>query len=346
VPGTPAAGLDHGRPPAGILFAAIERLAYSEPEISGETPTMPELCVGERRWTVPTGSNLLDALNEAGLNVPYSCRAGSCHACLVHCLDGQPADALPEALALEKHAQGWRLACQCRVVGDLRVAVFDPLQDGIAAEVCALDWYGDVLRLRLRPERALRYQAGQHLVLWNGTVARPYSLASLPGEDDFLEFHIDCRRPGAFCDKARGLQVGDTLRLGELRGGALHYDPDWQERPLWLLAAGSGLAPLWGILREALRQQHRGPIRVLHVAREHYLAIDLVELAQTFPTLSIDMIDSADVEQSLSALQLQSRQTLALACGAPDTVERFARRLFIVGLPRSQLFADVFSAHA
>ncbi|BBH47867.1 iron-sulfur-binding ferredoxin reductase [Pseudomonas sp. KU43P] len=307
---------------------------------------MPELCVGERRWTVPTGSNLLDALNEAGLNVPYSCRAGSCHACLVHCLDGQPADALPEALALEKHAQGWRLACQCRVVSDLRVAVFDPLQDGIAAQVCGLDGYGDVLRLRLRPERALRYQAGQHLVLWNGTVARPYSLASLPGEDDFLEFHIDCRRPGAFCDKARGLQVGDTLRLGELRGGALHYDQDWQERPLWLLAAGTGLAPLWGILREALRQQHRGPIRVLHVARDHYLAIDLAELAQAFPALSIDMIDSADVEQSLSALQLQSRQTLALVCGAPDTVERFARRLYIVGLPRNQLFADVFSAHA
>ncbi len=86
---------------------------------------MPEICVGERRWAVPTGSNLLDALNEAGLNVPYSCRAGSCHACLVHCLEGQPADALPEALALDKHAQGWRLACQCRVVGDLRVAVFD-----------------------------------------------------------------------------------------------------------------------------------------------------------------------------------------------------------------------------
>lgn len=306
---------------------------------------MPELCVGERRWTVPTGSNLLDALNEAGLNVPYSCRAGSCHACLVHCLDGQPADALPEALALDKHAQGWRLACQCRVVGDLRVAVFDPLQDGICAQVCGLDWHGDVLRLRLRPERALRYQAGQHLVLWNGTVARPYSLASLPGEDDFLEFHIDCWQPGAFCDKARRLQAGDVMRLGELRGGALHYDPDWQERPLWLLAAGTGLAPLWGILREALRQQHRGPIRVLHVAREHYLAVDLAELVRTYPGVSVEMVDFGDLEQSLAALQLHSRQTLALVCGGAGMVERFARRLFMVGQPRGQLFADVFSAH-
>lgn len=99
---------------------------------------MPELCVGEHRWAVPTGSNLLDALNEAGLNVPYSCRAGSCHACLVHCQAGQPLDAMPEALALDQHALGWRLACQCRVIEDLNVALFDPQRDDCAgARLCA-----------------------------------------------------------------------------------------------------------------------------------------------------------------------------------------------------------------
>lgn len=306
---------------------------------------MPELCVGERRWTVPAGSNLLDALNAAGLNVPYSCRAGSCHACLVHCLAGQPADALPEALALDKHAQGWRLACQCRVVEDLHVAAFDPLRDGVPAQVCAVDWFGDVLRLRLRPERALRYQAGQHLVLWLGTVARPYSLASLPGEDDFLEFHIDCQRPGAFCDQLRGVQIGSQLRLGELRGGALHYDPDWQQRPLWLLAAGTGLAPLWGILREAQRQGHQGEIKVMHVARDHaghYLAGPLQVLAG----VSVECVLAEALESALAGLRPSSRQTVALLCGSPGSVERFARRLFIAGVPRGQVFADEFVEHA
>ena len=306
---------------------------------------MPEICVGEHRWAVPTGSNLLDALNEAGLNVPYSCRAGSCHACLVHCLAGQPLDALPEALALDKHAQGWRLACQCRVVEDLRLVLFDSRHDGVPAKVSALDWFGDVLRLRLQPERALRYQAGQHVVLWLDEVARPYSLASLPGEDDQLEFHIDCQRPGAFCDKARGLRVGDEMRLGELRGGALHYDPDWQELPLWLLAAGTGLAPLWGILREALRQGHRGEIRLLHVARDragHYLA----EPLQQLPGVKVELVLAEQMDDALAGLRLASRQTVALVCGASGSVERFARRLFIAGVPRGQVFADVFVEHA
>jgi ferredoxin-NADP reductase len=119
----------------------------------------------------------------------------------------------------------------------------------------------------------LRYRAGQHLVVWAGRVARPYSLASLPQEDPFLEFHLDCRQPGEFSDIARQLRVGDRLRLGELRGGALHYDPDWQTRPLWLLASGTGLGPLWGMLREALRQDHQGAIRLIHLAHDadgHY----------------------------------------------------------------------------
>ncbi|HDS1735656.1 MULTISPECIES: iron-sulfur-binding ferredoxin reductase [Pseudomonas] len=306
---------------------------------------MPELCVGARRWPVPAGSNLLDALNAAGLAVPYSCRAGSCHACLVRCLEGQPADALPEAVELEKYALGWRLACQCRVVTDLQVALFDPLSDGRAAQVCGLHWFAEVLRLRIRPERPLRYRAGQHVLLWNGDVARPYSLASLPGEDDFLEFHIDCRRPGAFSDLARVLRVGDELRLGELRGGALHYDPDWQARPLWLLAAGTGLAPLWGILREALREGHEGEIKVVHVAQAHYLAEGLNALVAEHPQVSVELIAVEQFQQALAGLRLASRQTVALACGAPGSVEQFARRLFIAGLPRSQLLADVFTEH-
>ena len=73
---------------------------------------MPELRAGDRQWLVAPGINLLDALNGAGLAVPYSCRAGSCHACLVRCVSGEPLDALPEALDARKRDLGWRLSCQ------------------------------------------------------------------------------------------------------------------------------------------------------------------------------------------------------------------------------------------
>ncbi len=312
---------------------------------------MPELRVGDRAWSVAVGSNLLDALNQAGVAVPYSCRAGSCHACLVRCAQGEPQDNQPEALAFAQRERGWRLACQCQVLEDLQVEVFDPRRDGLAATVAELDWLSPtVLRLRLLPERILRYNAGQHLVLWTEQgVARPYSLASLPEEDRYLEFHLDCRQPGAFSDAARRLQVGAPIRLGELRGGALHYDPDWHARPLWLLAAGTGLAPLWGVLREALRQGHEGPIRLVHLAHdgtEHYLAQALDELAGRFPELSVEYVIGAELPDFLAKLRLVSRQTLALLCGAPASVEALSKRLYLAGLPRNQLLADVFVPHA
>lgn len=306
---------------------------------------MPELHVGERHWSVAAGSNLLDALNQAGVAVPYSCRAGSCHACLVRC-QGDLQDNQPDALSLAQRQDGWRLACQCQVMGDLQIEAFDPLRDGLPATVQSIDWLTpNVLRLRLQPERGLRYRAGQHLVLWAGSIARPYSLASLPQEDPFLEFHIDCRLPGEFSDAARQFKAGDSLRLGELRGGTLQYDPDWQSRPLWLLASGTGLGPLWGVLREALRQDHQGPIRVIHLAHDadgHYLAEPLTQLAAAHPNVTVELWTAAGSTDALAQLRLVSRQTLALLCGHPASVEAFSKRLFLAGLPRNQLLADVF----
>ena len=307
---------------------------------------MPQLHVADQHWSVAPNTNLLDALNQAGVAVPYSCRAGSCHACLVRCVRGEPADLKPEAVGRALREQGWRLACQCQVVEDLQVEAFDPLRDGLPAEVAALDWPSPgVLRLRLVPQRPLRYRAGQHLVLWAGGVARPYSLASLPEEDRFLEFHLDCAHPGEFVDAARQFKPGDEVRLGELRGGALRYDPDWQEQPLWLLASGTGLGPLYGVLREALRQDHQGPIRLVHVARdqaEHYLRDELLALAQAFPQLVVEYLERPQLPDYLLQLRVVSRQTHALVCGHPDTVDAFARRLFMAGLPRNQLLADAF----
>lgn len=312
---------------------------------------MPDLAAAGQVWSVNPGSNLLDVLNAAGLRVPYSCRSGSCHACLVRCTRGEPLDEKPDALDAALRAQGWRLACQCRVREDLEIQLFDPVRDGLPAQVVALDWLSvHVLRLRLLPEKPLRYSAGQHLVLWSAEgVARPYSLASLPGEEPWLEFHLDCRQPGAFTDAARRLQVGDGLRLGELRGGALHYDPDWQERPLWLLAAGTGLAPLWGVLREALRQHHQGLIRLIHLAhdpREHYLAEPLQTLAAAHANLRVDLLTATEPAAALAELRLVSRQTVALLCGSPASVDAFARRLYLLGVPRNQVLADIFLPRA
>ena len=307
---------------------------------------MPEITHGGRTWPVEKGSNLLDALNDAGLNVPFSCRAGSCHACLVRCLQGEPQDARPQALDSARRLEGWRLACQCSVAENLDIAIFDPAREGLPARVVGHDWLDHrVLRLRLMPtERPLRYSAGQHVLLWNNHgVARPYSLASVPWEDRQLEFHLDCRHSGAFCDAARTLTVGDTLRLGQPHTGALRYEPEWQMRPLLLLAAGTGLAPLWSLMREALHREHQGPIRLLHFCRgASYLQASLEALAEANSNLSIEYVDWGHAGSRLQSLRTTSRQEIALICGGSAFVEDCAKRMFLAGLPRGQVLSDAF----
>lgn len=305
---------------------------------------MPEVMCEGRRWPVAEGDNLLDALLGAGVAVPWSCRAGVCQACLVRCLSGAPVETGTDAPEAALRAEGWRLACQCRVAGDLEVAVYDPRRQGLPATVDSLDWLsGDVLRLRLLPGRPLGYRPGQHLVLWTAEgVARPYSLASLPGEDPWLEFHLDCRQPGAFCALARRLAPGDRLWLGERHGGVLHYDPAWTDQPLWLLAGGTGLAPLWGVLREALRQGHAGPVRLVHVARAHYLAEPLQALAKQVPNLTLELVEGVALDDWLRTLR-PPRQSIALLCGGPAFVEACGKRLFLAGLPRRQVLAEAYS---
>lgn len=312
---------------------------------------MPEIHIAGKTVSAVDNANLLDVLLAAGLPIPYSCRAGSCQACMLRCTQGELLDEKPDALSAQQRAQGWRLACQCRISGDLALEVFDPQRDAIPARIHSLDWpAADILRLRLLPERPLRYSAGQHVLLWSASgVARTYSLASLPGVDEWLEFHINCRWPGAFSNQARQLREGDSLSLGALHAGALHYDPAWQARPLLFLAAGTGLAPLWGLLREALRQAHQGPIRLLHLARDplsHYLAGELQAIAAIHPGVQVELLVHAELTAALANLQLASRQTIALVCGSPAVVESFSRRLYLLGLPRSQRHADIFLPRA
>ncbi len=67
------------------------------------------------RW--PHGQTLIDALLEAGIDAPFSCREGRCGSCVATVLTGRvdmgPSDVLDE-VDLE---DGLILACQARAAG-------------------------------------------------------------------------------------------------------------------------------------------------------------------------------------------------------------------------------------
>ena len=78
----------------------------------------------------------------------------------------------------------------------------------------------------------------------------------------------------------------------------------------------------------------------------HYLAGELQALAAGHSQLRIELVTAAQLPAALAELRLVSRQTQALLCGGPASVEAFARRLYLLGLPRNQVLADVFLPRA
>jgi tetrachlorobenzoquinone reductase len=86
-----------------------------EPTLGGFTL---ELARSRRELAVPSGQTILDALLEAGLNVPHACLEGLCGRCEVPVLAGTP-DHRDEYLSPSRRAAGRTIiACRSGVIGD------------------------------------------------------------------------------------------------------------------------------------------------------------------------------------------------------------------------------------
>ncbi len=305
---------------------------------------MPEIQVGPLRLPAAPGDNLLDVLLAAGQKVPWSCRAGHCQTCLVQALQGEPPRQAVSGLNPEQRQAGWLLACQCPIEQSMTLKLHDPALDGLGARIVDVrPAAGSILILRLKPDRPLRFQPGQHTVIWlDSELGRPYSIASQPNEPE-LVFHLRIQRAGAFSDRIQTLEPGHKVHLGAA-SGHLRYDPDWQDKPLLLLAAGTGLAPLQAIARHALESGHQAPIELRHWHEEQacYLEQSMRELAADHPQLTLRLRPKTELAADLKQLRLASRATLALVCGLPAFVEQLRKPLFMAGLPGRQIIDEAF----
>ncbi|WP_280218207.1 ferredoxin--NADP reductase [Nocardia neocaledoniensis] len=94
--------------PAEAALAGGEVVATVQVSIDGTEREVP--------WTA--GRKLLDALLDAGVEAPYSCREGACSACVCSLTRGRVELARNEILTEDDLAEGYILACQAEPVSD------------------------------------------------------------------------------------------------------------------------------------------------------------------------------------------------------------------------------------
>ncbi len=245
---------------------------------------MTTLTVDGRKLDIRPDETVLDALLRHGLSASFSCRQGVCQSCIMRAVKGTPDEQSTRELKNTLAAQGYFLSCQCKPKNDLELTLNDSLNTTVAATVVDKTLLSQtVLRLRLKPATDFTYFSGQFVNLHTPSQdIRSYSLASLPYEDDFLEMHIRRIKNGQVSNWIHnGLNWGDSIKISSPHGNCFYLADD-SNAPLLLVGTGSGLAPLYGVVRDALSRGHTGKIYLYHgsaFANGLYLTNELKKLA-------------------------------------------------------------------
>ena len=69
----------------------------------------------------PVDATILDVADDAGVFIDNACRSGTCASCRVKLLSGDVSMAVEDALTDQDKAEGYILACQAKIRGDVKV---------------------------------------------------------------------------------------------------------------------------------------------------------------------------------------------------------------------------------
>jgi CDP-4-dehydro-6-deoxyglucose reductase len=328
----------------------------------------------ERSFQVERDEPILAAAIRAGIGLPYGCKDGACGSCKSRLLEGRVIHGVHQLKALSVAEEDAGLILPCCATPQTDCVIEARMVPGagefpvlkmpcrvLQMERAAPDVM--VLRLQLPANQTLQYRPGQHVefILRDGA-RRTYSMANAPGSmgtPPAIELHLRHMPGGKFTEHVFGaMKEKEILRL-EGPYGSFFLRED-SNKPIVLLASGTGLAPITAIIEHMRAQGVTRPAVLYWGCRTR---IDLYRhdwaerTAAAMPTLRYVPVLSEprpeDGWRGRSGLVHQAvMQDLpdlsghqVYACGAPIVVES-ARRDFVArcGLPDEEFFADAFTS--
>ena len=312
---------------------------------------MPTVTLDGRTYDTMPDETVLAALLRQGEAVPHSCRSGVCRSCLLRATQGTPPPSSQKPLKDTLRAQGYFLSCTATPESDLTVAL--PTGDVVGhttAQLLARELLApEIFRLVFQTKETFPCVAGQFVTIRRPDgLRRSYSLAAPPTNQGLLVLHVR-QLPG-------GQMSGwlcDTLEIGERVDffgpeGSCFYVADDPLRPLLLIGTGTGLAPLVGIVRDALAQNHTGPIKLFHGSRHAeglYLQGELGALAATHFNVTYTPCTSATGSRADAAAFAAVPNTegwRVYLCGNPEMVKSAQRKAFLLGASLADIYTDPF----
>jgi len=135
-----------------------------------------------------------------------------------------------------------------------------------------------VYRVRLVPDAAFSFRAGQYLmVVMDERDKRPFSMASTPDEHGFIELHVGASELNLYAMAVMDRILKDREIKVDIPHGEAWLRDD-ENRPLILIAGGTGFSYVRSILLTALARNPNRDITIYWGGREEKHLYDLSEL--------------------------------------------------------------------
>ena len=328
----------------------------------------------ERSFQVERDEPILTAAIRAGIGLPYGCKDGACGTCKSRLLEGRVIHGAHQLKALSVAEEDAGLILPCCATPQTDCVIEARMVPGagehpvlrMPCRVMAMERRAPdvvVLRLQLPANQAFQFRAGQYLefILRDGR-RRSYSMATAPsklGTPPSIELHLRHLPGGVFTDHVFGAMKDKEILRMEGPYGSFFLREE-SDKPIVLLASGTGLSPIKAVIEHMQVKDIRRPAVLYWGCRSRvdlYLHEWAEQAAQSMPNLRyVPVLSEPRPEDGwrgrtglVHEAVMQDLPDLSghqvYACGVPIMVES-ARRDFVTrcALPDEEFYADAFTS--
>lgn len=343
----------------------------------GETHTVRLEPVGVE-FEVESGETVLNAAFRQGIALPHGCKEGQCSACKCMLNEGEVDMLKYSTFALNDSEKdsGHILLCRTLAYSDITVDLLNYDEDALSRSIAVKPYSGriatierlthDIRAIEIELSSPMKFWAGQYVDITvtaqtGEAITRSFSMANPPSETEKLAFIIKKYPEGRFSGELDfgGIRVGTEVRVVGPYGTCFRREN--RAGPLILVAAGSGMSPIWSILHDHLASGEERPVHFFYGARTQadlFYRDRIAALTQAHPLVTfIPVLSHAEddkewagergfvhtrVDVKLKDLAIDGQGDV-YACGPPPMIDALQPILFMNGFESERIFFDKFT---
>ena len=329
-------------------------------------------------FEVEEGETVLDAAFRQGISLPHGCKEGQCSACKCILNEGDSEMLKYSTFALNEMERdsGHILLCRSLAYSDMEIELLNYDEELLSKSIAVKTYEGRINRIeRLTHDiRAIGIALNSPMKFWAGqyvditvttkegeTITRSFSMANSPDETQELAFIIKKYPGGKFSGEldAGGIRTGATVSVTGPYGTC--FRREGREGPMILVAAGSGMSPIWSILHDHIASGEDREVHFFYGARtrDDLFYLDrIAALTAAGPNVRfIPVLSHADDDGEWDGARgfvhervgdfLKERdidgQGDVYACGPPPMIDALQPVLFMGGFDAERVFFDKFT---